>query len=158
MNGLKREEMPEYPQFAVREAVVNAICHRDYRLRGRRTEAEIESRTLDEATIARAAETLEGAEKRVSAWLQHQDRCVTAADYRAIAGDLDLARVEVLPRFRPYQQREDVAGVVSVLPLPKKPLLPERPFIVLSADGHGRKQRPCRRPSRRMDGGQDGGP
>jgi hypothetical protein len=68
----------------------------------------------------RAGEILEAAEKRVSAWLRHQDRCVTEADYRAIAGDLDLARVEVLPRFRPYQQRSDVAGVVSLLALPHK--------------------------------------
>ncbi len=38
VNGLKREERPEYPRFAVREALVNAVCHRDYRLSGRRVE------------------------------------------------------------------------------------------------------------------------
>ncbi|MCA9912991.1 MAG: putative DNA binding domain-containing protein, partial [Anaerolineae bacterium] len=32
VKGLEREERTEYPQFAVREAIVNAICHRDYRL------------------------------------------------------------------------------------------------------------------------------
>ncbi|MBN1992854.1 MAG: putative DNA binding domain-containing protein [Anaerolineae bacterium] len=38
VTGLKREEVPEYPPFAVREAIVNAVCHRDYRLSGRRVE------------------------------------------------------------------------------------------------------------------------
>ncbi len=38
VRGLEREEQPEYPPFAVREAIVNAVCHRDYRLRGRRIE------------------------------------------------------------------------------------------------------------------------
>ncbi len=38
INGLSREEQPEYPESAVREALVNAIVHRDYRLRGRRIE------------------------------------------------------------------------------------------------------------------------
>ncbi|MEW5961533.1 MAG: ATP-binding protein [Chloroflexota bacterium] len=38
VNGLRREERPEYPRFAVREALVNAVCHRDYRLSGRRVE------------------------------------------------------------------------------------------------------------------------
>jgi ATP-dependent DNA helicase RecG len=38
VKGLEREERSEYPPFAVREALVNAVCHRDYRLRGRRIE------------------------------------------------------------------------------------------------------------------------
>lgn len=38
VTGLKREELPEYPRFAVREALINAFCHRDYRLKGRRVE------------------------------------------------------------------------------------------------------------------------
>jgi ATP-dependent DNA helicase RecG len=38
VKGLEREEILEYPEFAVREALVNAICHRDYRLGGRRIE------------------------------------------------------------------------------------------------------------------------
>lgn len=71
-------------------------------------------------TGGRGGETLEQAEKRVTAWLQHNDRCVTEADYRAIAADLDLARIEVLPRLRPYQLGAESPGVVSVLPLPHK--------------------------------------
>ncbi|MBC7814618.1 MAG: transcriptional regulator, partial [Burkholderiales bacterium] len=38
VKSLEREETYEYPQFAVREAIVNAVCHRDYRLKGRRIE------------------------------------------------------------------------------------------------------------------------
>ncbi len=38
VKGLEREELPEYPLFAVREALVNAVCHRDYRVKGRRIE------------------------------------------------------------------------------------------------------------------------
>jgi len=38
VSGLRRKELPEYPPFAVREALVNAVCHRDYRLSGRRVE------------------------------------------------------------------------------------------------------------------------
>jgi len=45
--GLTREETHEYPPFAVREALVNAICHRDYGLRGRR----IEVRMFDERLV-----------------------------------------------------------------------------------------------------------
>ena len=47
VKGLEREERTEYPQFAVREAIVNAICHRDYRLRGRRIELRMYSDRLE---------------------------------------------------------------------------------------------------------------
>jgi MoaA/NifB/PqqE/SkfB family radical SAM enzyme len=47
VKGLEREEQMEYPQFAVREAIVNAICHRDYRLRGRRIEIRMYSDRLE---------------------------------------------------------------------------------------------------------------
>jgi ATP-dependent DNA helicase RecG len=47
VKGLEREEQTEYPQFAVREALVNAICHRDYRLRGRRIEIRMYSDRLE---------------------------------------------------------------------------------------------------------------
>ena len=38
VRGLQREDKMLYPPFAVREALVNAVCHRDYRLPGRRVE------------------------------------------------------------------------------------------------------------------------
>jgi ATP-dependent DNA helicase RecG len=47
VNGLAREEIPAYPRFAVREALVNAICHRDYRLSGRRVEIRLFSDRLE---------------------------------------------------------------------------------------------------------------
>ena len=36
VNGLEREEVLEYPRRAVREALINAVAHRDYRIAGRR--------------------------------------------------------------------------------------------------------------------------
>ncbi len=47
VKGLEREDQAEYPQFAVREAIVNAICHRDYRLRGRRIEIRMYSDRME---------------------------------------------------------------------------------------------------------------
>jgi ATP-dependent DNA helicase RecG len=41
VKGLEREEQTEYPQAAIREALVNAVAHRDYRLRGRRIEVRM---------------------------------------------------------------------------------------------------------------------
>jgi ATP-dependent DNA helicase RecG len=38
VKGLQRQEQTEYPQAAVREALVNAVAHRDYRLTGRSIE------------------------------------------------------------------------------------------------------------------------
>ncbi|MGB8818845.1 MAG: putative baseplate assembly protein [Rhizobiaceae bacterium] len=69
-----------------------------------------------------AAETLEAAEKRVGAMLSHRNRCITEDDYRAIAAELGLARVEVLPGFRPYQRRGGSPGVVSIMVLPDQVL------------------------------------
>jgi ATP-dependent DNA helicase RecG len=38
---LERQELTEYPRFAVREALVNAVAHRDYRITGRRIEVRM---------------------------------------------------------------------------------------------------------------------
>lgn len=53
---LEREEKPEYPPFAVREAIVNAVAHRDYRLLGRR----IEIRMFDDRLEVRSPGGLPG--------------------------------------------------------------------------------------------------
>jgi len=47
VRGLKREEQWIYPPGAIREALVNAVCHRDYRLRGRATEVRMFSNRLE---------------------------------------------------------------------------------------------------------------
>ena len=47
VEGLEREETLEYPTFAVREALVNAVCHRDYRLQGRRIEVRMFSDRME---------------------------------------------------------------------------------------------------------------
>lgn len=36
IDGFRRHDEPEYPRFALREAIVNAVAHRDYTLRGSR--------------------------------------------------------------------------------------------------------------------------
>jgi len=38
VRGLQRQEETEYPMIAVREALINAVAHRDYRIQGRRIE------------------------------------------------------------------------------------------------------------------------
>lgn len=47
VNGLEREELTEYPRFAVREALINAVAHRDYRIRGRRIEIRMYSNRME---------------------------------------------------------------------------------------------------------------
>jgi ATP-dependent DNA helicase RecG len=47
VKGLKREEQTEYPERAIREALVNAVAHRDYRLRGRRIEVRMFSDRME---------------------------------------------------------------------------------------------------------------
>ncbi|MCP5097502.1 MAG: transcriptional regulator [Chloroflexi bacterium] len=47
VDKLERKEITEYPRFAVREALVNAVAHRDYRIRGRRIEIRMYSDRLE---------------------------------------------------------------------------------------------------------------
>jgi ATP-dependent DNA helicase RecG len=47
VHGLQRHEETEYPQSAVREALVNAVAHRDYRLTGRSIEIRMYTDRLE---------------------------------------------------------------------------------------------------------------
>ena len=47
VNKLERQELTEYPRFAVREALVNAVAHRDYRIKGRRIEIRMYTDRLE---------------------------------------------------------------------------------------------------------------
>jgi hypothetical protein len=67
------------------------------------------------------AETVAAAEARIPAHLRHRERAVTADDYRVLAlqtPGVDIARVEVLPRFVPRTRAFGVPGVVTVMALP----------------------------------------
>jgi predicted phage baseplate assembly protein len=69
------------------------------------------------------SETLASAEQRVPALLRHQSRAVTASDYRNLTEEIPgsgVARVEVLPLFKPQTRTPNVPGVVSVMVIPEK--------------------------------------
>jgi hypothetical protein len=69
------------------------------------------------------SETLAAAEQRLPALLQHQDRAVTAADYQNLTEEIPgsgIARVEVMPLFKPQTRTPNVPGVVSVMVIPDK--------------------------------------
>jgi len=69
------------------------------------------------------AETLDAAERRIPAYFQHRDRAVTAEDYRVLAREapgVQVARVEVLARFKPHERNAGVPGAVSVMVLPQR--------------------------------------
>ena len=64
---------------------------------------------------------MEAAEARIPGVLRHRERAVTADDYRVLAlqtPGVDVARVEVLPRFVPRTRAFGVPGVVTVMALP----------------------------------------
>lgn len=54
VRGLVREEVPEYPPVAIREALLNAVAHRDYSLRG----SAIQARIYDDALELESPGTL----------------------------------------------------------------------------------------------------
>jgi ATP-dependent DNA helicase RecG len=41
INGFRRHDEPEYPRFAMRESIVNAVAHRDYTMRGSRIQVRL---------------------------------------------------------------------------------------------------------------------
>lgn len=68
-----------------------------------------------------AAENLAVAERRIPATLRHRSRAVTESDYRSLAATTPgqrVGRVEVLPRFKPQQRRQNVPGVITVMGIP----------------------------------------
>ncbi len=68
-------------------------------------------------------ETLDAAQQRIPSLLQNQSRAVTASDYQNLAQQTpgaNVARVEVLPLFKPQTQTINIPGVVSVLVIPGK--------------------------------------
>jgi predicted phage baseplate assembly protein len=76
------------------------------------------------ATIGGAdVETLDQAERRIPAILRHQERAVTAADYKDLAEETpgaSIGRVEVMPLFKPQTRASNIPGVVSVMIFPRK--------------------------------------
>jgi hypothetical protein len=75
-------------------------------------------------------ESLAVAERRIPATLRHGNRAVTEADFRSLAATipgLRVGRVEVLPRFKPHQRRQNVPGVLSVLGVPASTTASFRP-------------------------------
>ncbi len=81
---------------------------------------------------ASQSETAADGERRISSFLKHQDRLVTAEDFREITlrtPGVDIARVEVLPLFRPNNQdgtamrdkddNPDDPGSITVMVIPK---------------------------------------
>lgn len=69
------------------------------------------------------SETLDQAEQRLPSRLRHQERAVTASDYKSLAQEVpaaNIGRVEVLPLFKPQTRSSNIPGVVSVMVIPGK--------------------------------------
>ncbi len=75
------------------------------------------------ATGGADSETLDQAEQRIPATLRHQLRAVTVQDYKDLVQEMPgsgVARVEVLPLFKPQTREYNIPGVVSVMVIPPK--------------------------------------
>lgn len=75
------------------------------------------------ATGGADAESFAQAEQRIPAILRHQNRAVTASDYKSLTLGMPgsgAARCEVLPLFKPQTRDTNVPGVVSVMVIPPK--------------------------------------
>jgi hypothetical protein len=77
------------------------------------------------------AETVEETERRVSGYLRHRERLVSAEDFLEITRQtpgVDIGRVEVLPLFHPALPNTLAEGVVTVMVIPLyDPLQPDAP-------------------------------
>lgn len=82
----------------------------------------LQARNPAPTTGGAEAESIDEALRRIPSVLRHGERCVTARDYRDLAlatPGAEIGRIEVLPRFRPFQRRFGVSGTVSVMVLPR---------------------------------------
>ncbi|RZL85257.1 MAG: hypothetical protein EOP32_00330 [Rhodococcus sp. (in: high G+C Gram-positive bacteria)] len=67
-------------------------------------------------------ESVEDAERQISAFVRHRDRLVTVADFADVVArtpGVDLGRVEVLPLFHPALGDVTSAGVVTLMLVPR---------------------------------------
>jgi hypothetical protein len=77
------------------------------------------------------SETLEEARVRLPSTLRHRDRAVATSDFVDVAMQtpgVQVGRVHVLPRHKPQEHLDEVAGVVTLVVLPAyDPLHPDEP-------------------------------
>ncbi|KAA3661188.1 MAG: putative baseplate assembly protein [Chloroflexi bacterium] len=84
-------------------------------------------------------ETAVAGEQRIPAQLRHRERPVTKQDFRDIAKQtpgVDVARIEILPLFDPFNPETEKPGAVTVMVIPrvdgKRPLWPTPDRLFLS--------------------------
>ena len=76
-------------------------------------------------------ETVEEAKTRIPQALRHRERAVAATDFRDLALEtpgVQVGRIEVLPRHKPFERVDEVPGVVTLVALPAHdPVHPDEP-------------------------------